>query len=56
MEIIISIGGFFGTIFLGVIGYFLNRTMKELEDVKQTAYDTKSKLAVIESEIGRAHV
>lgn len=55
MEVIILISGFIGTIVLSVMGYFLKATMTDLKDVKQTAYETKSKLAVIESEYTLKH-
>lgn len=38
-----------GGIGLSVISYFLKRTMDELKEVKNIAYDTRTKLAVLES-------
>jgi uncharacterized protein YoxC len=61
-AMILAIGGFVGTIMITVIGYFLNRTIKdldkameELKDVKQISFETKSKLAVIENEYTLKH-
>lgn len=63
MDLIIIGGGAIGTIFLGIINFFLRRTMaqldktiKELECVKDATNDNKSKIAVIESEWSLKHI
>lgn len=43
MQILTFIGG----IMLAVISYFLKRTMDDLRDVKQMAYENKSQIDVL---------
>lgn len=44
IEVFYIIGG----IGLGIISYFLKRTMDEIKEVKNMAYDTKEKVSKIE--------
>lgn len=46
IEILTGIGG----LMLAIIGYFLKRTMEELKEVKEVAYDTKTKVKVLEND------
>lgn len=46
MELLTFIGG----LMVAIISYFLRRTMKELEDIKMVAYDTKTKVQVLEND------
>lgn len=46
MQLLTFIGGSM----VAIISYFLRRTMKELEDIKITAYETKSKVQVLEND------
>lgn len=46
MAILTVIGG----VMLSIIGFFLKRTMEELKEVKVIAYDTKSKVQVLEND------
>lgn len=39
-----------GGISISVIGYFLKSTMEDLKAVKMVAYETKSKLSVLETD------
>jgi peptidoglycan hydrolase CwlO-like protein len=45
-EVFYVIGG----IGLSIITYFLKRTMTELEKIKETCYDTKNRLNVLEND------
>ena len=40
---------------VGVVGYFLRATMEDLKKVKDVAYDTKNKLAVLENDYLNKH-
>ena len=46
MMVLTGMGG----IMLAVIGFFLRQTMRELKEVKQVAYTTKSKVEVLEND------
>jgi peptidoglycan hydrolase CwlO-like protein len=39
-----------GGMMLGVISYFLKRTMDELKEVKSVAYDAKNELSVLKND------
>jgi peptidoglycan hydrolase CwlO-like protein len=39
-----------GGISISVIGYFLKKTLSELEKIKEVAYDTKNRLNVLEND------
>lgn len=61
-DLIMVFGGFLGTLMIGVIGYFLRRTMNELDEaleevrkVKDTAVEAKSKIELIEREYTLKH-
>lgn len=41
---------FIGGLSISIIGYFLRQTMADLRSVKEIAYDTKSKLSVLEND------
>lgn len=43
-DLLFSLGG----ISLAIIGYFLKKTLDELEKVKAISYDNKTKLSLIE--------
>lgn len=43
-ELLFMLGG----ISISIISYFLKKTLNELEKVKSVAYDTQSKVAVLE--------
>lgn len=49
MEII-NLLTLIGGVMLGVISYFLKRTMDELKEVKNVAYDAKNKLSILEND------
>jgi len=46
IDLLTGIGG----VMLGVIGYFLKRTMEELKEVKEVAYSTSTKVKVLEND------
>jgi peptidoglycan hydrolase CwlO-like protein len=46
LEVLTFIGG----LMLTIIGFFLKKTMNELENVKEVAYDTKVKVKVLEND------
>ena len=46
IDILTVIGG----MMLGIIGYFLKRTMDELKEVKNVAYSNKNKIGIIEND------
>ena len=46
----INLINFLGASMLGIISYFLKRTMDELKDVKQIASENKSKILVLEND------
>jgi hypothetical protein len=46
----IDILTFIGGLAVSVISYFLKQTMNDLKQVKEIAYETKSKLNVIEND------
>ena len=39
-----------GGVMLGIIGYFLRQTMQEIKEIKIQAYETKTKVEVLEKE------
>jgi hypothetical protein len=41
---------FIGGVMMTIISYFLKRTMDELKEVKNVAYDAKNKLSVLEND------
>lgn len=41
---------FVGGLMLSIISYFLKRTMDELKEVKMIAYNTKTKVEVLEND------
>jgi len=62
MDLILTIGGFFVATLVTIIGYFLKRTMSELDrteeelkDVRVDFYKTKSKIDVMEKEYVLKH-
>ncbi len=46
----IDILTFIGGLAVSVISYFLKQTMNDLKQVKEVAYETKSKLKVLEND------
>jgi peptidoglycan hydrolase CwlO-like protein len=46
----IDILTFIGGIAVSIISYFLKQTMNDLKQVKEIAYETKSKLKVLEND------
>ena len=46
LDILTVIGG----LMLGIIGYFLKRTMDELKEVKNIAYNNKNKIGIMEND------
>lgn len=42
-------------VMVGVVGYFLKSTMEDLKRVKEVAYETKNKLAVLENDYLNKH-
>ena len=46
IDILTVIGG----VMLAMIGYFLKRTMDELKEVKNVAYNNKNKIGIIEND------
>lgn len=52
IQIITFIIGTIGSVFLffiGIISYFLNRTMRELDNVKETAENNTIKISLLEN-------
>ena len=45
-QLLFALGG----ISISVIGYFLKKTLNELEKIKVVAYETKNKVAVMEND------
>ena len=48
-QLIYIIIGAVVTMIIGVIGYFLNRTMTELDKVKELAIENKSKIDLVDN-------
>jgi ascorbate-specific PTS system EIIC-type component UlaA len=46
MEILTTIGG----LMLGVVSYFLRRTMNEIEKIKEVAYENRSQIMVMRND------
>jgi peptidoglycan hydrolase CwlO-like protein len=51
----ISILTMIGGLMLGIIGYFLKKTMEDLKDVKVLSYQTKSDLDVLRNDHQNKH-
>lgn len=46
IELLTTIGG----LMLSIIGFFLRQTMQQLKDIKEVAYNTKTKVEVLEND------
>lgn len=46
LDVLTTIGG----LMMGIISYFLKMTMNDLKEVKQVAYETSTKLKVIQND------